>query len=159
VPALSKWSGTVVGLTLIAIGLMGIYETYFEGQHEEEEQGELKLAVAGARLGRIVNAMMSAAVRAPIASGTRCIRSSSSSSSRTGGLTLAVACAVLQCVGWTSVHGLRRRHAAWGTAAPDKLIEGSSCTTWHSRQLQWQRELSALFRQELRGLMRKQPLH
>jgi hypothetical protein len=38
----------VVGLTLIAIGLMGIYETYFEGQHEEEEQGELKLAVAGA---------------------------------------------------------------------------------------------------------------
>lgn len=48
VPALSKWSGTVVGLTLIAIGLMGIYETYFEGAHEEEEQGELKLAVAGA---------------------------------------------------------------------------------------------------------------
>lgn len=47
-PALSKWSGTVVGLTLIAIGLMGIYETYFEGAHEEEEQGELKLAVAGA---------------------------------------------------------------------------------------------------------------
>ncbi|KAF6253117.1 hypothetical protein COO60DRAFT_1273879 [Scenedesmus sp. NREL 46B-D3] len=48
VPALSKWSGTVVGLTLIAIGLMGIYETYFEGQHEEEQQGELQLAVAGA---------------------------------------------------------------------------------------------------------------
>jgi hypothetical protein len=47
VPALSKWSGTVVGLTLIAIGLMGIYETYFEGQHEEEEEQDLKLAVAG----------------------------------------------------------------------------------------------------------------
>eukprot|EP00775_Hariotina_reticulata_P009870 gene9870-10028_t len=49
VPALSKWSGTVVGLTLMAIGLMGIYETYFEG-HEAEEEGEqqLKLAVADA---------------------------------------------------------------------------------------------------------------
>lgn len=32
----------------MAIGLMGIYETYFEG-HEAEEQGEaeLKLAMAG----------------------------------------------------------------------------------------------------------------
>jgi hypothetical protein len=50
VPALSKWSGTVVGLTLIAIGLMGIYETYFEGQHaEEEEEQDLKLAMAGER--------------------------------------------------------------------------------------------------------------
>jgi hypothetical protein len=39
----------VVGLTLIAIGLIGIYETYFEGGHhgEEEEPAELKLAVAG----------------------------------------------------------------------------------------------------------------
>lgn len=45
-PALSKWGGTVVGLTLIAIGLMGIYETFFEkgGDHHEEE---LKFAVAG----------------------------------------------------------------------------------------------------------------
>lgn len=51
VPALSKWSGTVVGLTLIAIGVMGIYETYFEGEGdaaESAEAGELKLAVAGA---------------------------------------------------------------------------------------------------------------
>jgi VIT1/CCC1 family predicted Fe2+/Mn2+ transporter len=49
VPALSKWSGTVVGMTLIAIGLMGVYETYFESASaEEEEEQELKLAVAGA---------------------------------------------------------------------------------------------------------------
>lgn len=58
VPALSRWSGTVVGLTLIAIGAMGIYETYFEGHGEEGEEdgggmaageaGELKLALAGA---------------------------------------------------------------------------------------------------------------
>lgn len=47
VPALSRWSGTVVGLTLMAIGLMGIYETYFEGHGEEEEEQELKLAMAG----------------------------------------------------------------------------------------------------------------
>lgn len=46
VPALSKWAGTVIGLTLIAIGLMGIYETYFE-KHDAEEP-ELQLAVAGA---------------------------------------------------------------------------------------------------------------
>jgi hypothetical protein len=48
VPALSKWSGTVVGLTLMAIGLMGIYETYFEApEAEEDEEQQLKLAVAG----------------------------------------------------------------------------------------------------------------
>lgn len=47
-PALSRWSGTVVGMTLIAIGLMGIYETYFEGAGaEEQEEAELKLAMAG----------------------------------------------------------------------------------------------------------------
>lgn len=47
-PALSRWSGTVVGLTLMAIGLMGIYETYFEGHEaEEQEEQELKLAMAG----------------------------------------------------------------------------------------------------------------
>jgi hypothetical protein len=45
VPALSRWSGTVVGLTLMAIGLMGIYETYFAP--EEEDEPELKLAMAG----------------------------------------------------------------------------------------------------------------
>jgi hypothetical protein len=45
VPALSRWSGTVVGMTLMAIGLMGIYETYFA---QDEEEGDLKLAMAGA---------------------------------------------------------------------------------------------------------------
>jgi hypothetical protein len=50
VPALSRWSGTVVGLTLVAIGLMGLYETYVE-QHEEGEghgAAEPTLAMAGA---------------------------------------------------------------------------------------------------------------
>lgn len=65
-PALSKWSGTVVGLTLIAIGLIGIYETYFEGGHhgEEEEAAELKLAVAGEGLerGRVPGSAHPAAV-------------------------------------------------------------------------------------------------
>ena len=37
VPALSKWGGAVVGLTLVAIGAMGLYETFFE-HHEEGEQ-------------------------------------------------------------------------------------------------------------------------
>ena len=36
VPALSKWGGAVVGLTLLAIGATGLYETFFE-QHEEGE--------------------------------------------------------------------------------------------------------------------------
>lgn len=39
VPALSKWGGAVVGLTLLAIGATGLYETFFE-QHEEGEHGE-----------------------------------------------------------------------------------------------------------------------
>lgn len=39
VPALSKWGGAVVGLTLLAIGAMGLYETFFE-QHEEGEAHE-----------------------------------------------------------------------------------------------------------------------
>lgn len=45
-PALSKWSGTVVGLTLVAIGVMGVYENYFEAA-EQEQHGELNLAMAG----------------------------------------------------------------------------------------------------------------
>ena len=49
VPALSKWGGTTVGLTLLAIGAIGIYEAYFEEDHahdgaddekEKEEGGE-----------------------------------------------------------------------------------------------------------------------
>jgi len=37
-----------VGLTLMAIGFMGIYETYFAGDEaEEHEEQELKLAMAG----------------------------------------------------------------------------------------------------------------
>lgn len=50
-PALSRWSGVVVGLTLVAIGVMGLYETYVEGNSEEGgggHGGELPLALAGA---------------------------------------------------------------------------------------------------------------
>ena len=34
VPALSRWGGLIVGLTLVAIGVLGVYESYFEGGHE-----------------------------------------------------------------------------------------------------------------------------
>lgn len=36
VPALSKWGGTTVGLTLLAIGALGVYESFFEGDHHHE---------------------------------------------------------------------------------------------------------------------------
>ncbi len=39
VPALSKWGGATVGATLLAIGAMGLYETFFE-QHEDEAHAE-----------------------------------------------------------------------------------------------------------------------
>jgi hypothetical protein len=39
VPALSKWGGTTVGLTLLAIGAMGIYESFFE-EHNEDDHAE-----------------------------------------------------------------------------------------------------------------------
>lgn len=38
VPALSKWGGTTVGLTLLAIGAMGIYESFFEEHDDREEE-------------------------------------------------------------------------------------------------------------------------
>ena len=40
-------AGTIVGLTLIAIGLLGLYETYFEGGEEHGHEGEMNLAMAG----------------------------------------------------------------------------------------------------------------
>ncbi|GAB4823599.1 hypothetical protein N2152v2_010645 [Parachlorella kessleri] len=36
VPALSKWGGATVGLTLLAIGCLGIYESFFDEHHDEE---------------------------------------------------------------------------------------------------------------------------
>ena len=44
VPALSKWGGTTVGLTQLAIGAMGLYETYLEGGGHAEGQAEDDLA-------------------------------------------------------------------------------------------------------------------
>lgn len=46
VPILSKWSGTIVGMTLITIGLLGIYESVF---HQEEESPGGNAAFAGAQ--------------------------------------------------------------------------------------------------------------
>ncbi|KAL6764538.1 nickel transporter [Haematococcus lacustris] len=49
-PALERWSGLVVALTLIAIGALGIYESHFakeEEGHAEEEQAAMQLALAG----------------------------------------------------------------------------------------------------------------
>lgn len=39
VPALSKWGGTTVGLTLLAIGALGVYEAFIEGHHDDEAHG------------------------------------------------------------------------------------------------------------------------
>ncbi|GLC41675.1 hypothetical protein PLESTM_001227400 [Pleodorina starrii] len=50
VPFLSKWAGIVVPLTLIAIGVMGIYESFFEKDaeaHAEAEAEAVGLALAG----------------------------------------------------------------------------------------------------------------
>jgi len=44
VPVLSKWSGAIVGLTLIGIGVLGVYESLF--QHEESVPVE-SVAMAG----------------------------------------------------------------------------------------------------------------
>eukprot|EP00889_Picochlorum_renovo_P007355 jgi/Picre1/34385/NNA_001855.t1 len=41
VPALSKWGGTTVGLTLLAIGVLGVYESFFEGEHDHAHENEL----------------------------------------------------------------------------------------------------------------------
>ena len=37
VPALSKWGGTTVGLTLLAIGALGVYESFFEEHHDDKD--------------------------------------------------------------------------------------------------------------------------
>jgi len=39
VPALSKWGGTTVGLTLLAIGALGVYESFFEKEHSSGSEG------------------------------------------------------------------------------------------------------------------------
>lgn len=45
VPALSKWGGTTVGLTLLAIGAMGIYESFIE-EHDDTEHAEAAASTA-----------------------------------------------------------------------------------------------------------------
>lgn len=40
VPALSKWGGTTVGLTLLAIGALGVYEAFFEHHDEAAEPAD-----------------------------------------------------------------------------------------------------------------------
>lgn len=42
-PFLERWAGTIVGLTLIAIGALGIYETLFEGDEDDGHDDEEKL--------------------------------------------------------------------------------------------------------------------
>lgn len=46
VPALSKWGGTTVGLTLLAIGALGVYESFFEHHDEEEAATEAQAAAS-----------------------------------------------------------------------------------------------------------------
>lgn len=52
-PFFERWSGSVVALTLIAIGVLGIYESHFakDDGHAEEEQETMKMALAGKRGG------------------------------------------------------------------------------------------------------------
>jgi hypothetical protein len=45
VPALSKWGGTTVGLTLLAIGAMGIYESFFE-EHDDKDHSSAATSTA-----------------------------------------------------------------------------------------------------------------
>ncbi|GLI67512.1 hypothetical protein VaNZ11_011716 [Volvox africanus] len=68
VPFLSKWAGTVVPLTLIAIGMMGIYESFFEkgDAHAEAEAEAVGLALAG---GGSVSASRSSAVSSGLKAG------------------------------------------------------------------------------------------
>ena len=51
VPALDTWAAYIVPLTLITIGLVGIYESCFkkpdEDEHHHGEDGEPSLALAG----------------------------------------------------------------------------------------------------------------
>lgn len=46
VPALSKWGGTTVGLTLLAIGALGVYESFFESQNEAETDADSQAAAS-----------------------------------------------------------------------------------------------------------------
>lgn len=48
VPALSKWGGTTVGLTLLAIGALGVYESFFE--QETHEQAVQTVSLEGGTL-------------------------------------------------------------------------------------------------------------
>lgn len=42
-PFLERWSGVIVGLTLVAIGAVGIYESFFAGEGEGEGEDEAAL--------------------------------------------------------------------------------------------------------------------
>ena len=48
VPALTKWGGATVGATLLAIGAMGLYETFFEQHEEHDERDPAAEAFTGA---------------------------------------------------------------------------------------------------------------
>lgn len=41
-PALTKWGGTMVGVTLLLIGALGIYERFFEDGHDDDDGDELE---------------------------------------------------------------------------------------------------------------------
>ncbi|KAI8476331.1 MAG: hypothetical protein J3K34DRAFT_464170 [Monoraphidium minutum] len=71
IPALSRWSGTVVGLTLIAIGLMGLYETFFEPEHAHDDEAAAAAASVEAAAGPALAAAGAGGGVAPIRSGVR----------------------------------------------------------------------------------------
>lgn len=47
-PFLSRWAGTVVGLTLLAIGALGIYESWVEGAEHAAGAGAAEASSSGA---------------------------------------------------------------------------------------------------------------
>ena len=46
VPALTRWGTTAVGLTLVAIGALGIYESFFEQHHVEAKEAAIAALAA-----------------------------------------------------------------------------------------------------------------
>jgi len=51
-PALTKWGGTMVGVTLLLIGALGIYERFFEDGHDDDDGDELETIKKNAEGGK-----------------------------------------------------------------------------------------------------------
>lgn len=68
-PALSKWGATMVGLTLLAIGILGIYETYFEKNNDHQNDAEV------AEISELPDCLTNASICVILTDSSICIRS------------------------------------------------------------------------------------